>query len=457
MAEYKRKKFKKPPKMKFAFNKSDKSANRTKDAQDNITMHPVSDLKKIEKEKNKRAEKRHKKHSFAGKTRSAVKPSDEQGKAFKIIKGNKRFRSLKIRVSYGICAAVIIIVAAFHFALPTGISESVQNAYSAMGNGEIPAELQSSAVSAIKCVGNISYILSDSFLQVFNTNGKEMLYCQHGFSNPTMKTSEARTLIYDVGGYGVKILNDYELKTENSMTDTIFAGCITRNGYSAFATKATGYAAAVTVYDDDFKKTYTRYFADNLVSALALNNRGSKVATAEVYTQNGVSYSKISIFEYDSSKPIATEIINGAIVTELSDIGGYFVAVYDGGYSFFDWDGCKRVKESADNGFLYYDTTLSGESVFVSSKGGDYSENNVVIYDNDCEKVKSFSVKGAVKGVALNGNSAAFLLNDSIDVYSYDGKRSKSIDCGYNTYYIALLRSGDVAAISKSKFVVFEV
>ncbi len=452
MAVYKRKKFKKPPKMKFTFNKSDKSANRIRD---DITMQPISDFKKTEKEKSKNEKNRQKNHGFTGRKRRAAKPFDKQRKAFEVIKGNKRFRSLKIRISYGICAAVIIIVAAFHFALPTGIIESVQNAYSAIGNGEMPAELQSSAVSTIKCVGNVSYILSDSFFQVFNTNGKEMLYCQHGFSNPSMKISEARTLVYDVGGYGVKIFNDYELKTDNSMPDTIFAGCITRNGYSAFATKATGYTAAVTVYDDDFKKTYTRYFADNLVSALALNNRGSKVATAEVYTQNGVSYSKISIFEYDSSKPIATEIIDGAIVTELSDIGGYFVAVYDGGYSFFDWDDCKRVKESDDNGFLYYDTTLSGESMFVSSNGGDYSDNNVVIYDNDCEKVKSFSVKGAVKGVALNSDSAAFLLNDSIDIYSYEGKRTKSIDCGYNTYYIALLRSGDVAAVSKSKFVVF--
>lgn len=457
MAEYKRKKFKKPKKIKFSSHKTDKNFD---DIHDDIPMKPAANLRN--KDRNLAKKSVRKTHKLNKMRRTVNKPKQkenttEQHKPFKVINGNKKFHSLKMRISYAVCAAIIIIVAAFHFALPTGISETIQNAYSAIGSGELPAELQSSAVSTIKCVGNVSYVLSDSFLQVFNTNGKEMLYCQHGFSNPNMKNSEARTLIYDVGGYGVKILNDYELRTETSLSDTVFTGCITRSGYTAFATKATGYSAAVTVYDKDFKKLYVRYYADNLVSAVALNNRGSMLATSEVYTQNGVAYSKISIFKYDSSKPVATGVINGAIVTELTDLGGYFVAVYNGGYTFFDWDGCKRVSDTSDNGLLYYDTTLDGESVFVSSKGGDYSENNVVIYNDNCDKVKSFSVKGAVKGVTLNGDSTAFLLNDSIDIYSYDGKRTKSIDCGYNTYYIALLSSGNIAAVSKSKFVVFGV
>ncbi len=457
MAEYKRKKFKKPKKIKFLSEKKDKNTDDSRDIHEDIPMQPAVNLRKKDDFSAKKSVRKSSKKRKVESKRKQEKTVTEQRKPFKIINGNKKIHSLKMRISYAVCAAIIIIAASFHFALPTGISETIQNAYSAMGSGELPAELQSSAVSSIKCVGNVSYVLSDSFLQVFNTHGKEMLYCQHGFSNPNMKTSEARTLVYDVGGYGVKILNDYELRTETSLTDTIFTGCITRSGYTAFATKATGYSAAVTVYDKDFKKVYVRYYADNLVSAVALNNRGSMLATSEVYTQNGVAYSKISIFEYDSSKPIATEIINGAVVTELTDLGGYFVAVYNGGYTFFDWDGCKRVKDSSDNGLLYYDTTLDGVSVFVSSNGGDYSENNVVIYDDNCDKIKSFSVKGAVKGVTLNGDSAAFLLNDSIDIYSYEGKRTKSIDCGYNTYYIALLSSGNIAAVSKSKFVVFGV
>ena len=375
---------------------------------------------------------------------------------FEIVMGFRKKNRIKNIVGYGSALVVVLVLVITNMALPTGISESAKNLYSSLGGGENPAEMQSTNVIDSDSDGSVSYLLSDTFFEIFNSRGKEMLYYQHGFSNPEMKLSKSRTLVYDRGGYGVKIFNDYQILKENVFDDAIYTADIARNGNTAFVTKASGYAAAVTVYSKSFKKIYSRYSADNLISAVAFNRNGRKLAVSEIYTEGGIVKSKICVFGFKSSAPLGEYVIDGTVVSSVINLGSKFVAISNDGYWVVDWGSCKPDRENKSTGMLFYDANLSGKIAFVTCENNDYSKNKVSVLGKGGTVVSNFDYSGVVGGISLGKSKISVLGSDKISVYSLKGEKRSDIDCGYNTYYISSLGRNRVSAFSKSKFYVYK-
>lgn len=375
---------------------------------------------------------------------------------FEIVMGFKKKNRIKKLIGYGSVAVVIAAILITNAALPTGISEFSKNLYSSLGGGENPSELQSTNVIDSDSDGSISYLLSDTFFEIFNSRGKEMLYFQHGFSNPEMRVSKARTLVYDRGGYGIKIFNDAELLKENVFDDIIYTADIARNGNTAFVTKSSGYAAAVTVYGKSFKKIYSRYSADNLISAVSFNRSGNRLALSEIYTENGVTKSKICIFGFKSSSPVGEYVIDGTIVNTIINLGSKFAVLGDNGYYVFNWKTCQPISENPTTGVTYYDSNPAGGAAFATCENNDYSKNKITVLNNGGETLCSFDFNGVISGISLGKNKISVLSGDKISVFSLSGEKRADIDCGYNTYYISSLSGHRVSAFSKSKFYVYK-
>ncbi|MBQ5810188.1 MAG: hypothetical protein IIW23_01255, partial [Clostridia bacterium] len=200
---------------------------------------------------------------------------------FSVIKGYKDINRTKTIIWV---AGVLVVIGLFIFAAamtPTGIGEYISNSIAAMEKGTgFPQKLSGDDIVHAETNGKISYVLSETFLETYNSSGYNLLNDQHGFSNPVLKTSAARALVFDRGGTGCKIYNYKECLEEHTLSDKIIAAHIGRDGSTAFVLNSSEYASRVEVYNKDFERMYSWNAASEIISSVALANNGSKIAVA---------------------------------------------------------------------------------------------------------------------------------------------------------------------------------
>ena len=70
---------------------------------------------------------------------------------------------------------------------------------------------------------NYFYLLTDTELSVYSNNGKKSFSDTHGLSSPVLCESDARCLIYDQNGTGVRIYNAKKLILTKDNKNEIYA------------------------------------------------------------------------------------------------------------------------------------------------------------------------------------------------------------------------------------------
>ena len=110
------------------------------------------------------------------------------------------------------------------------------------------------------------------------------------------KLTPARILVYDRGGKKFKVFNYSTVIYERTLKNNIYSADISRDGKCAFVTDSNSHSSELFVYDDDQELIYNWKCAGNLLSSVSFNESGTKVATAEIFTEGGILSSKVNLF-----------------------------------------------------------------------------------------------------------------------------------------------------------------
>ncbi|MDO4743372.1 MAG: DUF5711 family protein, partial [bacterium] len=234
--------------------------------------------------------------TFTTKKPKTAKKNKEYVSEYKIIKGNKIKNKFKKILYYISCLFIIVVIICINYMTPTGLVETASNFIAKLGSGYDTAYLQSNKIIDFRNDHGRISVLSDTYLELYNNNSKQMLCYQHGFSTPQLKSSASRILVFDRGGKNFKVFNNSKLLLNESLENTIISADISRSGSIAFVTESTGYLAQVSVYNKGFKNKFTLYSSEKRISDAALNNNGNKIAVCEVLVENGVYSSIVSVY-----------------------------------------------------------------------------------------------------------------------------------------------------------------
>lgn len=395
------------------------------------------------------------KRTVEKKQEKSVNCSNEN-RHFKLISGNKTKNSKKSHKLLLICILVLVIIVFINFLTPTGLYETFINRLKATGSGEMPVNLESANVLSTFGDDNRAYILSDTNYEIYNSNGKLLNNVQHGYLKPAMSVSESRSIIYNRGGNKFKILNLSKTLYNGSLKNTIYSAKISRCGVYGFASKASGYASQVSVFDKYNNSIYTLYSADNIIADLAINDSGKKVATAEIFTSGGKYITLINIYSFKSSNPEVSFKIEGAVSTSLINLDSCFAVVCKDRIIMVNWSDGKQAKCEVSGDILRYSYDLDGNFAYVSGRNNDYSTSVIYLY-NDDDKINNFSVNYSVKDISVKGKNV-FTLN-SENVILYNGKNGEQKDIFVSKFTssdIFAIGSSSVGAVSQSKLVVLE-
>ncbi len=371
--------------------------------------------------------------------------------SYNVIIGDKAKQLAKKIKKFTALAVIIAILVIVSLATPTGVFEYLQNSYVALGSGEFPREITGSQTVSSEYKNDLLYVVTDMAYTVYNDKGKTVLSDTHGFSNPFMKISSARTLLLDQNGTDYKIYNLNGDVGGETLKSKIITGDISRCGTYAIVTKPADYASRVEVYNKRNKMLFSWSSSKEIVTAVCLSNNGKKIAVATIYSNAGEYISKVYVFNYKNANPLTTVEYNQPILMLKTLNAKAFVSITNSKIDFIKWrNGAVTSVENEGNAIGFRQISSSEFLLFCESKMNNL-ETRCIIYNSRFEPASSVLFTGAAQDVSYSGGRF-FCFDDNIAyVLNKESQLVCSVECGYSVQNVFAKNSKTILAISDTE------
>lgn len=454
MAEYKKKNVKKI--------KLNKTAPTVKKAKPTKVQKPENVVMKSAKTENKKPQKASKpaarknihnvqKNTAKKPVKTNVSKKETNFVSYNVIIGDKA-KSIAKKIKKLIVVAVIILAFVFvSFMTPTGISEFLQNTYLSFGSADFPKELTGSQTINSQYRDSKLYVITDMAYTVYNSKGKTILSDTHGFSNPFMKVSSARTLLLDQNGTAYKIYNLNSAVVTENINDKIITGDIARNGTYAIVSKPSDYASKVDVLSKSNKLLFSWSSSKEIVTAVCLSNNGKKIAISTIYSDAGEYTSKVYVFNYKNADPLLKLEYNQPVLYLKTLNSSSFVSVTSTKIDFIKWRKLSVKTIEAEGNLINFRHISNSEFLVSCESSMNNLETRCTLYNKSFEPVHSIVFSGSAEDVSFaNGKFFCFDDNNTY-IIGEDGNITSSVECGYSVRHIFAKNSNTLFAVSDTE------
>jgi len=144
-------------------------------------------------------------------------------------------------------------------------------------------------------------VISKSGIGLYEFSGRKLFNYNFSYSNPGIAYDDRNILVYDISGTEISIFNSFSRVYSQKYPYSVKSGCINDSGF-AIVTNEKTYRSGVIAYNSKYEEVFRWMSADRYVSALALNDIGTRLACCAVTSQNGVYDTKIIIYDLTSGE-----------------------------------------------------------------------------------------------------------------------------------------------------------
>ncbi len=383
----------------------------------------------------------------------SVKKSDDDTASksnLEIVKGSrKRKRTVRI-VFYALVLALIVTVIVVSALSPTGLIEKIQNSYVARGKGELPVNVYAQNPDEMVTNGDVISILNDTYLEVFNTNGKLINAFSHGMFNPCLETSEARFLLFDRDRYSVKVFNYSSELYSRTFDKNIYSADIGRNGTYAVVTTSDAYKNTVYVYNKSDEQIFCWNSAEYYVTDVVVANNGKSIGVCLVDASAGSFVSHVYILDYKSATPVY-KVKFDTLVSSLSSVNqNYFVANGVDSVYVLNWEG--SCSELDFNGVVrYFSTDVNGNSCFAVGREDNEQMNSIIIIGEEGSVLADFEFNAPISDVCVSTEKVLVLSNNSVFIYDTLGVLETELKSDTKPLFAVLNKNNEPLVIDNSQ------
>lgn len=386
------------------------------------------------------------------------KPSENKNKKntlklinFNIIKGKKGTKSLKGYKKYIFVLILIIAVVTASLLTPTGLIEYTKTVIMASGSAKLPKDITGNKIVHTESVDNRVNMLTDSTYLLYNTAGKKIASDTHGFSNPVMRTSDTRTLVFDQKGVGYKIYNVSGVVSEGETKNDIICGEMGRNGSYAIVTKPADFAAKLEVFTKHNKKVFSWSSSKELITGVALSNNGKKIAVSVFYSNAGQEVNKVYIFNYKNALPVNTIEMPSPIFYIKTINGSKFAVVTSDEVDLVDFSNGGKSVFNAKGKILKF-RKYSGSEYCVACENSDNNlETRLVLFNGKGEVKRDLIYNGNITDFIYYSGKFYCLDNNRILKLDDTGKPTASVECSYSIRKFYASDKNKITTISDEK------
>lgn len=371
---------------------------------------------------------------------------DERNDINKYREKRKRRRSItRFIIFVVIAAAVVIIIINRKQILAPFKDIAGKNAV-----GGFPISIAGSANYIMGDMGENFYLLTDTYLYTYNSEGANLSDKQHGFQNPVCSSNSKRALIYDKNGKDMKIYSKSSELFAKSFDDTIVFAKMGTDERSAVVTTSTRYFNYLYVLNSEGKQIFRWASPDEKIMQVCFGDGDKSVYVSVVGEKDGTLNSSVLRFNVDDDSGELWRASIGNNVSyslELCSDGLY--AVTPSGAYLIDQqtgetkaansfsgeisgipktDGVRAMlfRDTASNGeilIVYNDVletknalTLDNLSALEVKNGRLYAlyRNTLTVYDSALQTIDTIELDDEYSDVKVIGDSAYLLGYDQV-------------------------------------------
>ncbi|MBE6782472.1 MAG: hypothetical protein E7536_00475 [Ruminococcaceae bacterium] len=320
-----------------------------------------------------------------------------------------------------------------------------------------PYEFSADGPEKIDSIGYYIAVVEDSTVVFLNSTAKEVFRYDTTYTNPDVRISNGRALIYNRGTSSFMVAGQSDMIYDNSetsgvITESIITAAIGKKGNLGFATWSDDGVSKFTAVNKKLGVDFYYVFGNDRIMYIALSDNGKYAACAVFGVKNATYYSKVHVFDFEQTEPIATFEYPAETLIRLDFVDNETLSVVT--------DLKRRlvsVEDKSESGVVDYSThSLSSvdfdagshKSVLCFSKYGS-TENEVYAFDKNGEEIFHSNDFENVKDVKCNSKFFAVLTDEYVYSYNYKGELKSKIELSVNIDSIEIV-SNDIYFFSGS-------
>ena len=366
---------------------------------------------------------------------------DERDDINQYRKKRKRKKSIiKLIVFILVAAAIIIVVINWK-----NIFAPLKDIGSKNGEGGFPINLTGSANYVLGDMGDNFYLLTDTYLYTYNSDGAELTDKQHGFQNPVCSSNDKRALVYDKNGKDMKVYSKNSELYSKSFEDSIVFAQMGTDERCAVVTTSSRYSNFLYVLNSEGKQIFRWASPDEKIMQVCFGADDKSIYVSVVGESNGTLLSSVLRFEVSGgeSETWRTAIGNNVSYSLEKCSDGIYAVTPSGAFlinettgeikasnsyskevcGITDTDGIRVTifRDPVSNGetaTVYDDVleissalSLENTSVFDTNNGKLYvlSGNVLTAYDKSLKEINSYELDDEYSDIKVIGNRAYLL------------------------------------------------
>lgn len=354
-------------------------------------------------------------------------------------------------VIFVLCFALFvsyIITVALH---PVGLVEYVKSEVASVGHG-LGYDIPLNDGKPLYSLNNDDkfVVVSSNSVDGYNREGKTIFEKNHSFSDPVIKVSETRFLLYGQGERTLSVNTFSKTLFTLNLSSGIITAALSDSGVFAVATKADGYSSGVAVFNKDNEKIYEWFSPDETVNSLSIADNGKSIAVSTIKVVNGKFVSNFYVLKFNSADAVIKKTFEDDVIYQIYPTSAttYCVVLSDN-IEFINYK-----KDIVTSHKSEYSVSIikqyENKIVAVRTIAANQEESVVEIYGNTGKLQHIFKVNSKITDFSYSANKIYLLSTQEIAKYNTKGEIVSKAKANYDALYIEFVSSNTVACIRNS-------
>ncbi len=184
-----------------------------------------------------------------------------------------------------------------------------------VGEGGFPVELPGSTGYVLDELGDNFYLLTDTYIYTYNSDGALITDIQHGFQNPVADSNDKRIVIYDRNGKEMNFYSRTEQVYTKTMEDSIVFAEIGNDERCAVVTTSARYSNYLYIFNAEGNQIFRWASPDYKIMQVAFSEEDESIFVTALGSSGGELKLYLYRFDLDNAE---SEIWKVAVGRDIS-------------------------------------------------------------------------------------------------------------------------------------------
>ncbi len=347
-----------------------------------------------------------------------------------VITAKKIFRWLRIPMVVLVVAAALFLSARLMGNVAvSNITDSIRQVKTVFAKSKgYPYSLEALNFRSAVPMGGGPLVVYDNSTLVMNSVADKMFTMKLEYADSKAVSRNGRAVIFSPSSNEVILQSKTEKLGSITEKNPVTVAAIAQNGGFATSHAADENQSILSVYNKRFKKIFQWNCSQEFITDISLSANGKKVAVAASGVENAEIYTRILIFDVNSSEPVADIKYSGTMFLRvIYTASNKVIAVGDNKTVVHNKNG-EVIDEHvySDDSLIAVCADDNGNTTVCYEEFGG-SKTGIVRYSDRGKKTCSVVIDGLPDCVAAHSGRIAVASGNEITVYSSRGEEVKII------------------------------